>query len=590
MGTDLLRKIADNPIIQKIGEIEDPFKPLDATARYLITVQHLVRIHKGQETLDEMVDAIISNHLPSITDRDGFLKYVNNEHRLVNGFLYILFMEYGKEALQIEDIYRFVGRSTINPMFLQIAAGESLGLNFIYSQVARLTPNFTTARELIYDSAESKKGFTVIRSRTLDDYKGRVMETFDEELSTIVLKNDCLLTRGILEAGPKVVNFDNDFATVVKEPSCEVRGDDFCEYHLEWVTKPYVELSNVSIRSPESISNVVYHIVRGLGKATTIKIINNLPPVRKYIDSILQMEVVIQQRTEEIRREAQARIQAERTTAIKETELKLEQSFSGGLAHEVRNALFDGSVEIADLSRLEVPDITSLDGIIGKLGATIFDLESQGVPHDVIYNTLLPMLQQIDDLSKRLSAVLEKYSKATPTIRNSIGRGLVLAEQFLRYSKMQEIERGEEQINLYVVARKIGEKYEKAFGDSGIRYIIDSPQGEELIVKGDYVQLEQILENPILNAKDALAGKAGEIGISLSKKEDSVNIIVRDTGKGIPEENMKKVFDPFFSTKGSKGTGLGLKFVKKLVEAYGGSISIQSKADVGTQVYITLRP
>ena len=73
-------------------------------------------------------------------------------------------------------------------------------------------------------------------------------------------------------------------------------------------------------------------------------------------------------------------------------------------------------------------------------------------------------------------------------------------------------------------------------------------------------------------------------------KDDTVSITVRDTGKGIPEENMKKVFDPFFSTKGSKGTGLGLKFVKKLVEAYGGSISIESRVGVGTQVYIDLSP
>ena len=579
-----------NPIVQKIGEIEDPFKPPDTTTRYLITVQHLVRLHKGQETLDEMIDTIISNHLPSITDRDGFLRYVNNEHHQVNAFLYILFMEYGKEILQIEDIYRFVGRNTINPMFLQIAAGESLGLNFIYEQVAKLTPNFTTVRVLEYDSDNSRKGFAVIRSRTLDDYKGRVMETFHEDLSPIVLKNDCLLTQGVLEAGPKVVNFDNDFARVVEEPYCESRKDAYCEHLIEWDTKPHIEISKISVRSPRSMVNAVFYIVGGLGKAATTKIINNIPAVRKYIDSILQMEVIIQRNAEEIQREAQARIQAERTTAIKETELKLEQSFSGGLAHEVRNALFDGSVEIADLSRLEVPDISSLDGIIGKLGATIFDLESRGVPHDVIYKTLLPMLQEIDDLSKRSSAVLEKYSKATPTIKNSIGRGLVLAEQFLRYSKMQEIERGEEEINVYVVARKIGEKYEKAFGDSGIRYTIDSPQGEELIVKGDYIQLEQILENPILNAKDALAGKAGEIGISLSKKDDSVNIIVKDTGEGIPEENMKKVFDPFFSTKGSKGTGLGLKFVKKLVEAYGGSISLKSKVGMGTHVYISLRP
>jgi len=370
--------VKDNPIIQRIGQLEDPFRPPDTTTRYLIAVQHLILIHKGQEILDEMVDTIISSHLPSITDRDGFLRYVNNEHNMVQGLLYILFMEYAKEALRIEDIYRFVGRSTINPMFLQIAAGESLGLNFIYEQVAKLTPNFTTAREVTYDADHSKKGFAVIRSRTTDDYRERVTETFGEDLAPFVLKNDCLLTQGVLEAGPKVVNFDNDFAGVVEEPYCELNGDGFCEHHLEWSTNPYLELSGTSMKSPKFIPNAIRYLLRGVGKATTTKIINNLPPVRKYIDSILRMEVIIQQKTEEGEQRTQESLEAERATVIKETELKLEQSFSGGLAHEVRNALFDGSVEIDDLSKLEVPDISSLDGIIGKLGAAIFDLESRG--------------------------------------------------------------------------------------------------------------------------------------------------------------------------------------------------------------------
>jgi len=273
-----------NLIIQKIGEIEDPFKPPDTTARYLITMQHLVRIHKGQDTLDEMIDTVIKKHLPAVKDKEGFLNHVNNEHHMVNGYLYILFLEYGKEALQIEDIYRFIGRNTINPMFLQIAAGESLGLNFIYSQVARLTPNFTTARALTYDSAASKKGFTVIRSRTIDDYRRRLLETFGDELLPIVLKNDCLLTQGILEGGPKVVNFDNDFARVVEEPYCESRGDDFCEHHLEWDTKLYLEISRASAKSPKFIPNAICYLLKGLSKAITTKIINNLPPVRKYID------------------------------------------------------------------------------------------------------------------------------------------------------------------------------------------------------------------------------------------------------------------------------------------------------------------
>jgi len=580
-----------NPIIKAAGKINNPFNR-DATTKYIITLLDLIEITRGKDVKEEIVGNIIDNHVPSVKNKNEFLNYINNEHNWIDGILNTLFFEYSKECLQIEDIYRFVGRTTVSPKFLHITVGELFGIEFIYEQVAKLNPNFNSVIDLEFVSDKSSIGHTVIRKKVLEHYKKRLKAIFGEELYKDVIRNEDLITIGVLEGVPKAIDPNNDFAKLVNEPYCESREDDYCEYNIEWTPKPYIDLSKVSIRSPKSIVNVGYNAARGVGKAITAGIIYKLPQVKNLIDRILQMEVVIQKSTEEIRRESEARLQAQRLAAVKETELKLEKIFSGGFAHELRNVLFYGSVEVDDLSKLDLPNLGTLDTKIGELGKAIFDLEQYGVPNNIIYQTILPLIQQIDGISKGLGATIKKYSESTPIIKNSIGRGLVLAQQFLEYSKMQEIKRGDKPVDIYGVAEKIGQKYEKAFIESGITYSIVAPQDKELTITGDYMQLEQILENPIRNAKDALEGKNGKINVSLSKVEKDgvpyLRAVIEDNGMGISEENLKKIFDPFFSTKGSKGTGLGLNFVKKLVEAYRGNISVESKVGIGTTMYIDL--
>jgi len=89
--------------------------------------------------------------------------------------------------------------------------------------------------------------------------------------------------------------------------------------------------------------------------------------------------------------------------------------------------------------------------------------------------------------------------------------------------------------------------------------------------------------NLILNARDAMLHKGGVLRISAESFEDFVCIRVTDTGCGISAENIKKIFDPFFTTKNKEksvgqktGNGLGLAFCKKIVDAYNGSIMVES--------------
>jgi PAS domain S-box-containing protein len=98
-------------------------------------------------------------------------------------------------------------------------------------------------------------------------------------------------------------------------------------------------------------------------------------------------------------------------------------------------------------------------------------------------------------------------------------------------------------------------------------------------IYADARQMEQVLGNLVLNACQAMP-EGGKLTLSAKLKNKMIAIAVKDTGAGIPPENMQKLFQPLFTTK-SKGIGLGLAVSQKLVEANGGKLEVQSKPGKG---------
>lgn len=105
----------------------------------------------------------------------------------------------------------------------------------------------------------------------------------------------------------------------------------------------------------------------------------------------------------------------------------------------------------------------------------------------------------------------------------------------------------------------------------------------------DVGQIQQVFLNLLYNAADALDGGIGksEIVLTTRREGDFVVATVRDSGCGIPTENLEKVFEPHFSTK-QHGHGLGLSNCKRIVENHGGQISVQSKVGEYTEFKVTL--
>ena len=210
-----------------------------------------------------------------------------------------------------------------------------------------------------------------------------------------------------------------------------------------------------------------------------------------------------------------------------------------------------------------------------------------GVAHD--FNNLLTVIQghlvMLEDEATDREEALESIDR----IHAASDRAVELSRQLLSLGKEQEIVFRECDINEIIrnfaklIERMLEENIEVSFDLS-----------EDLgTVEADPGLLTQILMNLVVNARDAMPG-GGKIDISTRlsslsegtpqlREGDYISLRVKDSGSGIPKENLPRVFDPFFSTKDSKGTGLGLANVAAIMRQHGGQIDVSSKPNVGTE-------
>ncbi|NWJ40384.1 MAG: response regulator [Geothrix sp.] len=103
-------------------------------------------------------------------------------------------------------------------------------------------------------------------------------------------------------------------------------------------------------------------------------------------------------------------------------------------------------------------------------------------------------------------------------------------------------------------------------------------------IKGDHLQLEQVLMNLAVNARDAMP-QGGQLTLRTRRtREGRIELEVEDTGQGIPGEALPRIFEPFFTTKAvGQGTGLGLSMVHGIVQTHGGTIAVDSQVGTGTR-------
>ncbi|MHC4561321.1 MAG: sensor histidine kinase [Planctomycetota bacterium] len=169
-------------------------------------------------------------------------------------------------------------------------------------------------------------------------------------------------------------------------------------------------------------------------------------------------------------------------------------------------------------------------------------------------------------------------------------RARSICQAILRLAKG---EAGElETVNLRALVDETMEVMGRPVEKDGILLTVDIPA--HLAIATRAVELQQVLLNLIINARRAVLahGAPRVLDIVAVEADGTCTIHVRDNGTGIAPENITKIFDPFFSTarKGDNdgGFGLGLTICREIIEAQGGTISVQSELKLGTTFTISL--
>jgi signal transduction histidine kinase len=210
-------------------------------------------------------------------------------------------------------------------------------------------------------------------------------------------------------------------------------------------------------------------------------------------------------------------------------------------------------------------------------------LLAAGVAHEVntplaVISTYAQMLaKQVADDSQK-SLILEKIAKQT-------FRASEIVNSLLNFSRTSTTSYGGVGVNK--VVQETLSLLEHQFTKSGIQIITDlDPDVPQ--VHGNGGKLQQVFLNLFLNARDAM-GTGGILEVRSWAEGLGVRVEVSDTGHGIAPENLHRIYDPFFTTKGAKkGTGLGLSVTYGIIQEHGGSIEVSNRRGGGATFRVEL--
>lgn len=199
------------------------------------------------------------------------------------------------------------------------------------------------------------------------------------------------------------------------------------------------------------------------------------------------------------------------------------------------------------------------------------------VAHE-IKNPLTPMRLNVQYLQKTLKTEQpEKLKEFSESMIDQIDTLSNIAQAFSRFASMPEMRR--EKFQLQEVIQRVAALYP----ENNIRFECEN---EQLTIEADKDQLLRVMNNLINNALQAIPPeREEELRIIIEEQENDVKITVADNGTGITKEQREKIFEPRFTTK-TKGMGLGLPLVKKIIDSLSGRIEFESIPNKGTSFYI----
>jgi two-component system nitrogen regulation sensor histidine kinase NtrY len=244
------------------------------------------------------------------------------------------------------------------------------------------------------------------------------------------------------------------------------------------------------------------------------------------------------------------------------------------------NKIFD-EYNIVTNFVIVVDDITDL---VNVERINIWREMATRIAHE-IKNPLTPIKLNAERVIKKAEQIdndkiKETVVKSMEKIINEANDLYQLVQEFSNFSKYESINKSP--LNIVKLIREIIDLYDK--NDKNVEIVLNVPE-EEIFLNADKNQLKRVFMNLMTNSLDSIKHDKGVISIFVSVRGGVLEIIFQDNGTGVKEENISKLFLPYFSTK-PDGTGLGLAIVKKIIENHNGKIFVKSQYNEYTKFII----
>lgn len=207
-----------------------------------------------------------------------------------------------------------------------------------------------------------------------------------------------------------------------------------------------------------------------------------------------------------------------------------------------------------------------------------------GIAHE-INNPLTVVLANAQLLERSLPKDSDD-AEAVDLISRAGTRALQVVRNLLNFARKEQSEVKPTDINESLQAALDMLRHE--FMQRSVEYTFE-PAANLSLIMASPENLSGVWINILINALDATAGRPGKVKIATQQTGKEIRVVINDNGHGIEADRLKRIFDPFYTTKDvGKGTGLGLSICHRVIKQHGGNILVDSQLDVGTTFTIIL--
>ena len=260
---------------------------------------------------------------------------------------------------------------------------------------------------------------------------------------------------------------------------------------------------------------------------------------------------------------------------------KSERQMAGGFAHEIRNALAGSQFVLAKCA--------------GKMG-TRDERSAWDLTTEQLANMLLKLKEWLEpdrfaEVARYAAVILaneKKIEEIVTEVYKGNERALSITQNIMEYVRTSEVRASGSTVDVNALVRRLVEQARDDFAQDNID--VRFRTSGQASIAGNEMELFSVVRNLLHNARDAVLESPTPqhiIDVESRGEEDNVTIRIADNGGGIADEHLPHIFDAFYSVRPSRGPGLGLSMVKKIVTLYGGQIDVATEE--GRQSVFTVR-